>query len=200
MTIYALGPVKPWVKEAADKVGNAFGVRTIYGVASRSTASDHPLGLALDFMVYAEKAKGDAIAQLFINNPRVFNITYVIWQQRIWSAARANEGWRPMENRGSITANHMDHVHVSFSANPPAGGIPLPGGLNIPNPFLGDGGIPNPLEPVQQIGSAIAWITEWHNIQRVLMAIFGAFLILFALLKFDTITNAAKTAGKVAVA
>jgi hypothetical protein len=26
---------------------------------------------------------------------------------------RASEGWRYMEDRGSTTANHYDHVHVS---------------------------------------------------------------------------------------
>ncbi len=40
-------------------------------------------------------------------------VSYVIYSQRIWSVERAGEGWRGMSNRGSATANHYDHVHVS---------------------------------------------------------------------------------------
>ena len=47
---YSLGAVKPWVRSAAYRVGPMFGIRTIYGVGARTHASDHPDGLALDFM------------------------------------------------------------------------------------------------------------------------------------------------------
>jgi hypothetical protein len=40
-------------------------------------------------------------------------VSYVIYPQQIWSVERSGEGWRPMASRGSITANHYDHVHVS---------------------------------------------------------------------------------------
>ncbi len=39
---------------------------------------------------------------------------YVIWRQRY----NDGSGWDPMEDRGSITANHYDHVHVSFEVAP----------------------------------------------------------------------------------
>jgi hypothetical protein len=29
----------------------------------------------------------------------------------------AGGGWRPMDDRGSSTANHMDHVHVTTFGN-----------------------------------------------------------------------------------
>lgn len=35
--------------------------------------------------------------------------------KEIWSVARDKEGWRPMEDRGSTSANHIDHVHISFN-------------------------------------------------------------------------------------
>jgi hypothetical protein len=38
---------------------------------------------------------------------------YIIYRQRIWDVRMASSGWVPMENRGSITANHYDHVHSS---------------------------------------------------------------------------------------
>jgi hypothetical protein len=37
----------------------------------------------------------------------------VIWSQQIWTVDRGSEGWRYMEDRGSTTANHYDHVHVT---------------------------------------------------------------------------------------
>jgi hypothetical protein len=37
----------------------------------------------------------------------------VIWSQHIWTVQRSSEGWRAMPDRGSTTANHYDHVHVS---------------------------------------------------------------------------------------
>jgi hypothetical protein len=41
----------------------------------------------------------------------------VIYRQHIWTVQRSSEGWRPMSDRGSPTANHMDHVHVSVYGN-----------------------------------------------------------------------------------
>jgi hypothetical protein len=40
-------------------------------------------------------------------------VSYVIYSQHIWSVERGGEGWRGMSDRGSTTANHYDHVHVS---------------------------------------------------------------------------------------
>jgi hypothetical protein len=34
----------------------------------------------------------------------------VIWNQRI----NTGSGWESMEDRGGATANHEDHVHISF--------------------------------------------------------------------------------------
>ena len=41
-----------------------------------------------------------------------YKVYYVIWRQRINTID--GRGWRVMANRGSITQNHFDHVHVSF--------------------------------------------------------------------------------------
>ena len=43
-------------------------------------------------------------------NSKALNVKYVIWRQRIDTGS----GFRPMADRGSPTANHFDHVHVSF--------------------------------------------------------------------------------------
>jgi hypothetical protein len=92
-------------------------VGTVYGYRQSST-SDHGKGLAADFMVYSNAHKGRHIARFAKRHHRQLNVTYVIWNQRVWSVARAGEGWRPMADAGSATANHKDHVHVSFRETP----------------------------------------------------------------------------------
>jgi hypothetical protein len=106
-----LGAVKAWVREAAVFLGCRFGEPAMIGVASRGTASDHPDGKALDLM--ARGATGDAIAACALQNKAALGITYVIWNQRI----NHGNGWEPMEDRGSDTANHIDHVHISFASS-----------------------------------------------------------------------------------
>jgi hypothetical protein len=58
------------------------------------------------------RAHGDAVAQYAISNASSLGVKYVIWRQRIWDV-RSGGGWRAMEDRGSVTANHYDHVHIS---------------------------------------------------------------------------------------
>lgn len=81
--------------------------------------SDHHTGRAVDIMLSnwstSGRATGDAIAAHLKENAGAYDITYIIWRQQIWSVARSSEGWRPMADRGSVTANHYDHVHVSVN-------------------------------------------------------------------------------------
>lgn len=101
---------EPHVAQVGHHVLTRFAVDSVGGRAGRANASDHPAGLALDFMVSPEV--GDALADYLVAHRAEFGITYVIWAQRINSGS----GWSTMEDRGSPTANHMDHVHVSFAA------------------------------------------------------------------------------------
>ncbi len=137
---YSLGGVKPWVAKAASILGPMFGISSIGGVAARSTPSDHPSGHALDFM--CGKSAGDRLAAYAVQNAKQLNISYVIWRQRIWSISQP--GWRGMEDRGDPTANHMDHVHVSFLRSPTNGdysGMPSGGSLGTgTGATLGAGG------------------------------------------------------------
>jgi hypothetical protein len=77
----------------------------------RSGSGDHGAGRALDIMCTG--SLGDSIAAYVRSHASSFGVSEVIWKQRIWSVQRSSEGWRPMEDRGSTTANHYDHVHVS---------------------------------------------------------------------------------------
>ncbi|MDX8031299.1 hypothetical protein SK803_13810 [Lentzea sp. BCCO 10_0856] len=106
-----LDGVKPHVAQVGHHIAGKFGVKDIGGAAGRGGSGDHPSGLALDFMV--DTATGNALADYVLANRKAFGVTYVIWRQRY----NDGSGWSPMEDRGSPTANHMDHVHVSFQAN-----------------------------------------------------------------------------------
>ena len=94
-------------------------ITTYYGLRSGSD-SDHSSGRALDLMVpNYTSAKGKALGQAVANwaraNARTLGIHYVIWNQRIWNTQRDREGWRAMAGRGSDSANHKNHVHISVN-------------------------------------------------------------------------------------
>ncbi len=84
-----------------------------YG-GTRGGGGDHGTGRALDIMV--DSATGDQIAAFLQKHQAELGIHYLIWKQRIWRPATSGS-WRGMSNRGSPTANHMDHVHVSTRGN-----------------------------------------------------------------------------------
>ncbi|MCA2223478.1 coiled-coil domain-containing protein [Nonomuraea aurantiaca] len=79
---------------------------------------EHPLGRACDFMMStggtmpsaAHQALGDRVAAWALENKDKLGVKYVIWKQRI----NQGSGWSSMSDRGSITENHFDHVHISM--------------------------------------------------------------------------------------
>jgi hypothetical protein len=71
---------------------------------------DHGSGNAVDTMI-SSRAQGDAVAAYVMAHAAELNVKYIIWRQRIWYPSSGT--WRGMADRGSITANHYDHVHVS---------------------------------------------------------------------------------------
>jgi hypothetical protein len=75
------------------------------------SGGDHGSGHALDIM--CSGSLGDAIAAYVREHHSELGVSYVIWSQHIWTVQRSSEGWRAMEDRGSTTANHYDHVHVT---------------------------------------------------------------------------------------
>ncbi len=75
------------------------------------SGGDHGSGHALDIMCTG--SLGDAIAAYVREHHSDLGVSYVIWSQHIWTVQRSSEGWRAMSDRGSTTANHYDHVHVT---------------------------------------------------------------------------------------
>ncbi len=72
----------------------------------------HGTGRALDVMISTSSVGWD-IAEWTRANAGTLGVSEVIYYQKIWTVERSSEGWRPMSDRGSATANHYDHVHVS---------------------------------------------------------------------------------------
>ncbi len=72
---------------------------------------EHGQGRAIDIMVTGET--GWAVANFLRDNYASLGIEYIIYSRNIWSVERGGEGWRGMSDRGSTTANHYDHVHVT---------------------------------------------------------------------------------------
>jgi hypothetical protein len=79
---------------------------------------EHGKGRACDFMISrgmasgGEADRGDALADYLIKNGSRLGVMYIIWKQRYYDI-RSGGGWDPMSDRGGVTANHYDHVHVS---------------------------------------------------------------------------------------
>ncbi|MCX6467356.1 MAG: hypothetical protein NTW05_27790 [Pseudonocardiales bacterium] len=111
-----LGAVKGFVRDAARFISCLYDEPTLIGVAGRARVSDHPRGLAVDFMTRGEQ--GDRIADCALANREALGISYVIWKQRV----NYGDGWERMADRGSDTENHFDHVHVSFEGSGGDGG------------------------------------------------------------------------------
>lgn len=92
-------------------------IKTIGGWRANDPYPDHPSGRALDIMTYSDMSLGDQVKDWLFNND--FKMQYALWRQAQWNSASARQG---MADRGSGTANHMDHVHAYFAASPRATG------------------------------------------------------------------------------
>jgi hypothetical protein len=113
---YQLGPVKPWVQNAAYILGPMFGIQNIGGVRA-DPLPDHPSGHALDFMISSQQ-QGDELASYAVAHSQQLGIKYIIWNKRYWDP---QQGWGPYTNPPQIAYNpHTDHVHITFLDQPGA--------------------------------------------------------------------------------
>ncbi|MGU7914437.1 LysM peptidoglycan-binding domain-containing protein [Streptococcus suis] len=110
--------LQPQVAAFRAEVANAFGITSFSGYRP-GDSGDHGKGLAIDFMVPQSSALGDQVAAYAVANLASKNINYIIWKQRFYALYDSIYGpaytWNLMPDRGSITENHYDHVHVSFN-------------------------------------------------------------------------------------
>ncbi|CYV32172.1 Peptidoglycan-binding LysM [Streptococcus suis] len=110
--------LQPQVAAFRAEVANAFGITSFSGYRP-GDSGDHGKGLAIDFMVPESSALGDQVAAYAVANLASKNVNYIIWKQRFYAPYDSIYGpaytWNLMPDRGSITENHYDHVHVSFN-------------------------------------------------------------------------------------
>ncbi|SDI47820.1 hypothetical protein SAMN05421505_15714 [Sinosporangium album] len=103
-----------------DQITRRFDLGYDVGCYRVDTSGEHPLGRACDFMLSSggampsaeQAALGDEMATWVIKNGKKLGLKYVIYKQRIYNMSYP--GWRAMNDRGSTTENHYDHVHISM--------------------------------------------------------------------------------------
>ena len=110
--------LQPQTAAFKEEIANLFGITSFSGYRP-GDSGDHGKGLAIDFMVPVSSALGDQIADYAIQNMASRGISYIIWKQRFYAPYDSKYGpaytWNSMPDRGSVTENHYDHVHVSMN-------------------------------------------------------------------------------------
>lgn len=109
-------------------VEHAFGPQQAGGFApggvdgGHSADSAHYDGRAVDFSFVPVNARsrirGWALAHYLVANAKRLDVTTVIYDDRIWTAARSSAGWRDYDapsGANQRTLRHLDHVHVDVA-------------------------------------------------------------------------------------
>ena len=117
----AMNGLTPHTKKMKVALAKKFGITSFSLFRAGDddgTGHGHNSGMAVDFMVYSDSAKGDQLAEYLTKHMDELGVYYVIWKQRFYMPQQNIYGpantWNIMPNRGGVTANHYDHVHVSF--------------------------------------------------------------------------------------
>ena len=110
--------LKPQAEAFRQEIAAKFGITNIGGYRE-GDPEDHGQGLAVDVMVPTSSELGDQVAQYAIDNMDRAGISYIIWKQQFYMPVNNIYGpantWNQMPDRGGDTANHYDHVHISFN-------------------------------------------------------------------------------------
>ena len=111
--------LQPQAEAFRQDVAAQFGLTDIGGYRE-GDPQDHGKGLAVDVMVPVGSEVGNQVAQYAVDNIANAGISYVIYRQKFYAPVNNIYGpantWNQMPDRGSVTENHYDHVHVSFNA------------------------------------------------------------------------------------
>jgi soluble lytic murein transglycosylase-like protein len=121
---YTERAITPTTQRLLDAVVPMFGRGYGIGCFRNGTDGEHPKGRACDFIMASPLntmptpdylAHGWEMANWLVANADTYDVYYVIWQEKIWSNSRPNEGWRPYTRypNGNLQQNHYDHIHVS---------------------------------------------------------------------------------------
>jgi hypothetical protein len=159
------GKLVPDAAAAKSLISQMFGVTDIGGYRNPDGYNEHSSGEALDIMIGQNKQLGDQINQFLLANADALGLQYTLFKQTQWNPNGTSSG---MEDRGSQTANHQDHVHARFKPGAAAGGtspigmpdlsgspLGLPVGVPMAPPVPAVGaGLPVPL-PVIIVGGGM---------------------------------------------
>lgn len=130
--------VKAHVQSFADACQTATGADNFGTYNGHSPTADRALDI---FVPVNSTALGNAICDFAIANLEGYGVDYVIYRQRIYNPEVAPY-WRGMPDRGGVTQNHFDHVHISFEPTAPkAGPVPAPIPTPDPEPIQEDDGM-----------------------------------------------------------
>ena len=117
----AMNGLTPHTKKMKVALAKKFGITSFSLFRAGDddgTGHGHNSGMAVDFMVPVNSAQGDQLAEYLTKNMDELGVYYIIWKQRFYMPQFNIYGpantWNLMPNRGGVTANHYDHVHVSF--------------------------------------------------------------------------------------
>lgn len=100
----------------------------------RKPSSEHHEGRAVDWVVSVRTAQGRSQARAVLTwllatdgqqnryaVARRLGMMYLIWDNKIWSASRPDQGWRPYSDcaqrpqRSADSRCHRNHIHISLS-------------------------------------------------------------------------------------
>ena len=117
----AMNGLTPHTKKMKVALAKKFGITSFSlfrAGGDDGTGHGHNSGMAVDFMVPVNSAQGDQLAEYLTKHMDELGVYYIIWKQRFYMPQQNIYGpantWNIMPNRGGVTANHYDHVHVSF--------------------------------------------------------------------------------------
>ena len=117
----AMNGLTPHTKKMKVALAKKFGITSFSLFRAGDddgTGHGHNSGMAVDFMVPVNSAQGDQLAEYLTKHMDELGVYYIIWKQRFYMPQQNIYGpantWNLMSNRGGVTANHYDHVHVSF--------------------------------------------------------------------------------------
>ncbi len=110
--------LQPQTAALKEEIAAKYGI-TEFSLYRPGDSGDHGKGLAADFIVGENTELGNRVAADVTSNMTERGISYVIWQQQFYAPFESVYGpantWNQMPDRGSVTENHYDHVHVSMN-------------------------------------------------------------------------------------
>jgi len=191
----ALGDVPDYVKASADSLASQFDITDAGGRATSGHIpdSDHYTGHAVDFMVYSDRAKGNALASYLLFTPNRWqqnSVKYIIWYGRYYDKpAPVPATDTDLSHYGDVYVGpspHRDHVHVSYqSSQDPS---------QVTTSIAGD--VAGVADTVGSIIGVFTFLADSKNWMRIAWFTLGAALLTVGLFRIDAVKQGVSTVAK----